>query len=192
MPTTVRTRRPWVHLAFLAVAAVLATLVVSGGAYAETETVRDEKGKALQTAPYQLLRGTLSYTDTRTVLTARIERVSKKKTWVGGSIYYPGDGGYLKMFTTYRRGVQVARAYYSSSDEPARAIPITARWDVKRDRVTLILDNTLNDPKPGNRRATLDLYTVTKGWNHGPHCGIKNNGQVKRCNDDYVAARLRR
>jgi hypothetical protein len=110
---------------------------------------------------------------------------------VFGSIYYPDDSS-LKVSATYRQGELVASGRFFSPDQPTRSVPVAARWDMRRDRVTITLANAVADPKPSNRRAALDVYTVSRGWMHGPHCGVTGSGTVRPCNDDYVFARLRR
>ena len=175
-------------------AGVVATGVmsVSGAAYADSATVFDEKGPALQKPAYQLTRGTFTYTADRTVFKAKIQRVSKARTWVGAHLYYP-DNSHISLSTFYRFGTEkVTAAIYWTKDGDQVGLTATSRWDTKRDTVTIILNNKTQDPKPDNERAALDLYTVTKGWQHGPHCGIKADGTVKKCNDDYVSTRLRR
>lgn len=175
-------------------AAVLAsclTVVTAGGAGAETKKVRDESGPALQQRANQLVRGKLTYTATRTVWVAKVERLSRRKTRVFGSIYYPDDSS-LKVSTKYRQGELVATGRLSSPDQGTLDVPVQATWDLDRDRVTITLDNVVADPQPSNRRAGFDVYTVTRGWMHGPHCEVTDDGTVRPCNDDYVFARVRR
>jgi hypothetical protein len=176
----------------LAAAVVIGLMVSGGAAYADSTTVADEKGPALQKPAYQLTRGTFTYTAERTVFKAKIKRVSKARTWVGAHVLYPG-GGQISLRTFYRGGTEkVTAATYVSKGGDQVELTASSRWDTKRDTVTIILNNRTQDPKPGNERAALDLYTVTKGWLHGPLCGINPDGTVKKCNDDYVSARLRR
>ncbi|WP_426247603.1 hypothetical protein [Nocardioides sp. LHG3406-4] len=192
MPVSRETRSGTVRRAVgAALVASLLICVAAGAATAETEKIRDESGRALQQPPNQLVSGKLTYTTTRTVWVARVERLSKQRTRVFGSIYY-ADSSYLKVSTKYRQGELVATGHFYAPDQPPLAVPVEARWDLKRDRVTITLDNLLADPKPLNRRARLDVYTVTRGWMHGPHCGVTDAGDVKPCNDDYISARLRR
>ncbi len=175
----------------LLVAALAILGLVAGPAHAETRTVEDERGPALQGPAYQLIRGTLTYTHEQTKLTARIQQVSRERTWVGGSVYY-ADDSMLRVVTTYRDGRRVTRGTFFTAGGSQMSVPVTSRWDLARDRVTMTVDNAAHDPKPGNERAVLDLYTVTKGWMHGPHCDVRPNGELERCNDDYVSARLSR
>lgn len=196
MTSTVSTarapRRTTVLGSVAAVVALLGTTVgLAPSAHAETRTVVDERGEALQAPAYQLLSGTMTYTRDRTVLSARIQRVVRDRTWVGGSVYY-ADDSMLRVTTTYRDGRRVTRGTFFTAGGSQMAVPVTARWDFARDRVTMTVDNAAHDPKPGNRRALLDVYTVTKGWMHGPHCDVRPNGEIERCNDDYVSARLSR
>lgn len=175
----------------LLVTALALLSLIAGPAHAGSRTIEDEQGPALQGPAYQLIRGTLTYTDAQTVLTARIRRVSRERTWVGGSVYYPDDS-MLRVITTYRDGRRVTRGTFTTAGGAQSSVPVTSRWDLARDRVTLVVANTVDDPKPGNERAVLDLYTVTKGWMHGPLCGFHPDGSPKSCNDDYVSARLSR
>ncbi|QIK65945.1 hypothetical protein G7072_05980 [Nocardioides sp. HDW12B] len=196
MDSTVSTvgapRRSTVLGSVAAVVALVATSVaLAPPAHAETRTVVDEGGEALQGPAYQLLSGTMTYTHEQTKLTARIQRVSKERTWVGGSVYY-ADDSMLRVITTYRDGRRVTRGTFFTAGGSQTSVPVTSRWDLARDRVTMTVDNTAHDPKPGNERALLDVYTVTKGWMHGPHCDVRPNGELERCNDDYVSARLSR
>jgi hypothetical protein len=171
---------------------VVGLMSLGGAAFAETTTVIDEKGPALQKPAYQLVRGTFTYTGERTVLKAKIKRVSKARTWVGAHIYYP-DNTHVSLRTFYRGGtVKRSVATYWNKDDDRVGLVARSRWDLKRDTVTIVLNNTTQDPKPAKQRAAFDLYTVTKGWMHGPLCGIKPDGTVEKCNDDYVLARLRR
>lgn len=196
MTSTVSTagapRRTTVLGSLAAVVALLGTTVaLAPPAHAETRTVVDERGEALQAPAYQLLSGTMTYALDRTVLSARIQRVVRDRTWVGGSVYYPDDS-MLRVTTTYRDGRRVTRGTFFTAGGSQMSVPVTSRWDFARDRVTMTVDNAAHDPKPGNRRAVLDVYTVTKGWMHGPHCDVRPNGELERCNDDYVSARLSR
>lgn len=192
MPLSMATRASSVRRAAAgAVAASLLTYAAAGAAVAETEKVRDEPGPALQQPANQLVSGKLTYTATRTVWVARLERLSKQKTRVFGSIYYP-DGTSLKVSTKYRDGELVASGRLSSPDQATIAVPVEASWDLTLDRVAIKLDNVVADPKPLNRRAGFDVYAVTRGWMHGPHCDVTGAGTVLPCNDDYVFARLRR
>ncbi len=171
--------------------ASLLTCVMAGTASAETKKIRDESGPALQRAANELVRGKVTYTATRSVWVAKVKRLSKRKTRVFGSIYY-ADGSSVKVFAKYRKGELVTSGRFFSSDGATLDVPVEATWDTRRDRVKITLDNVLADPKPLNRRAGFDVYTVTKGWMHGPHCAVTGTGAVTPCNDDYVFARLRR
>ncbi|HET9421072.1 MAG TPA: hypothetical protein VFO49_08040 [Nocardioides sp.] len=178
---------------WLFVGGIVAGLMSMGGAAsADTSTVFDEKGPALQKPAYQLTRGTFTYTADRTAFRAKIKRVSKARTWVGAHVLYP-NGSQVSFRTFYRFGAEkVTTATYFAKNGNQVGLTATSRWDTKRDTVTIILNNKTQDPRPDNERAALDLYTVTKGWLHGPLCGINADGTVKKCNDDYVSTRLRR
>src|SRR5690606_6027247 len=89
---------------------------VPAPASAETARVVDERGTALQGPANQLLSGRLTYTRDRTVLVARVERLSRARTWVGGSLYYPDDS-YVKVSVTHRSGELVVRGHYHQADE---------------------------------------------------------------------------
>lgn len=188
----------------------IAVFGLAGVAQAQTRTVEDGPGPDRQTPAYRLTKGTFTYTAERTVLRAHVQRLVKKRTWVGAHVYYPGDAS-LWLRTFHRKnGTKVVSAVYSSGDTTHR-LRANARWNYKRDTVTIVVNNARQDPRPGNRRATLDLYTVTKGWQHGPSCdeaGVTARAHTSArtvpvvgapptvvgddCNDDYVATRLRR
>ena len=175
-----------------ALAGVLAAglLAVGPAASAETVTVVDEKGSRLQDRPNELVKGRMTYEPSRTVFVARVERLNRTKTRVFGSVYYP-DGSSVKVRTQYRSGKLVTRGTFTrAGQEEGVPLPAVAQWDRAKNKVTLTVAG-VDDPKRFNRRARLDVYTVTKGAQEGPHCPIIG-GEVQPCNDDYVTAELSR
>lgn len=173
-------------------AAVLA-LGVTTAATAASKTVRDERGPRLQAPANQLLRGTLTYTAKKTVFRARIQNVKKNRTRVFAHIYYPDDSA-LVVSSYYRRsGRNVTRAEHLGSGSRSQPVRVRSRWNLKRDVVRIVIDNTRHDPKPRNRRAVLTVFTVTKGRMHGPLCPWDpRTNRLERCNDDSVSAQLGR
>lgn len=196
----------------VALAALITAVLLlgsAGAAQAQTRTVDDGPGEDQQSRPYRLSQGTFTYTDERTVLKAHVQRVVKKRTWVGAHVYYPDDS-HLWLRTFHRNnGTKVTAARYFDGDTSTR-VRANSRWNYQRDTVTFVVNNVKQDPKPGNNRASFDLYTVTKGWQHGPICQpepiARSHASARAtvvapkpvlaradtCNDDYVFTRLRR
>lgn len=177
-------------------ALVLVGLIgIGGAAVADTRTVVDDSGPPQQGPANSLIRGTFTYTAEKSSFRARIVAVNRKRTWVGAHIYYPDDTN-LWLRTFYKDGgtVKVTKATYYSNNGTVLARPaVRSRWNLKDDTVTIILNNSTDDPKPKNVRADLDLYSVAKSSNHSPGCEIDpETGEVVPCNDDYVIARRMR
>jgi len=169
-----------------------ASLSLGGAAVAETRTVVDEAGPPQQGPANSLIKGTFTYTAERSVFKAKVVDVSRKRTFLGAHIYYQDDSS-MWLRTFYRDGgtTKVAKATYRDKDGIVVARPaVRARWNLKKNTVSIVLNNVTDDPKPKNVRADFDLFTVARGALHGPHCEIDpDTGEIKPCNDDYVFAR---
>jgi hypothetical protein len=153
----------------------------------------DERGPAQQGPANSMIRATLTYTEARTVLRLKLERLDKALTRAFGTVYYPDDS-MLRIRAFYRNGkTKVTDATYSDMDgSQVFRRGVTSKWNYQRDVLTISFNNERNDPKPWNRRAQLDAFTVMKKAMHGPHCEIDEDFNVVPCNDDWVSARLKR
>ena len=100
----------------------------------------------------------------------------------------------LRVRAFYRNGkAKVTDATYSDEDgSQVFRRGVTSRWDYQREVLTISFDNALYDPKPWNKQARLDAFTVMKTAMHGPHCPVDEDFNVLPCNDDWVSARLKR
>jgi len=172
-----------------AVAAVTVGLVgaLAAPASAETVTVETLHGQQVQEPQNNLSYATFTYEKkAKTVITAKISQVETEKTQVGARIFYPG-GAVVELFTRYDDGKRFVLGQITK-DGVVAPVKARAEWDVEADTVSLIIGRH-NDPRPGNRKARLDVFSLTKGGTFtGPHCGP----DPRWCHDDWVEATLQR